>query len=456
MQVKLEFPDPHSKKQEFIMKAFQWKGLLEIWVANGTKYGKSVAAGTATCSAAPVTPQGLFRWIAPIYSQANVGYKYCQRLLPGEPYTKKNDSSMELKFPHNNCTIQFFHGTNPESLEGEATQGNVLDEAAKMKEQVYSSVKTTTTVTRGPILAISTPRGKNWFYRKCMEAKEEMLRAKHEGRSPTKIFITAPSSDNPLVSPATLEDARRSLPARLYRQYYEAKFEDDGSVFAGFRDCLEGDPLDLFGERQTWVHPEAKQCTVVIGADWAKTTDYTVFTAIDLKTKRVVAFDRFHQKKYTEAIRQLVLFSRLFKDVSVVFHDKTGVGMAIDDQMSHTELTFEGITFSNASKAEMVNRLITTVEQKSIWLPRWGILENEMDAYEVTTTKSGLMSYAASTGHDDAVSSLLLAHAALLQYGDTDMDIKFLEDLNGKKFQDREPINSIEAFYNNIIEDQDD
>src|SRR5690606_8630273 len=189
------------------------------------------------------------------------------------------------------------------------------DEAAKMKEAVYAAVKTTTTVTRGVIIPISTPFGKNWFYKGCMAAKEEMLRAKHENRPTTKIFITAPTSDNPSVSQAAIDDARRSLPDRLFRQYYLAEFVDDGNVFSGFRKCMYGDEVEIFGEFQAWFLPGSDKMKVVIGADWAKTVDWTVFTAFDIESRRVVGYLRFHKKTYTEAIRQLMAFSKKFEEV---------------------------------------------------------------------------------------------------------------------------------------------
>lgn len=437
------------------MNGFNWQGVTEIWVACGTKYGKTLSASAALVTAAPRKPQSLWRWVAPIYTQSQIGFNYCRRMLPGEPYVKARENSLILQFPSIDTRIQYFHGQHPESLEGEATAGNILDEAAKMKETVYAAVKTTTTVTRGIIIPISTPFGKNWFYKGCMAAKEEMARAKFEGRDPTKIFITARTIDNPKVSQAAIEEARRSLPDRLFRQYYLAEFVDDGNVFSGFRKCLFGDALNLYGDNQSWFMPDCDEMTVVIGADWAKTVDWTVFFAIELKTRRVVGYYRFHKKTYTEAIRQLMLFSRKFKEVEIVYHDKTGVGVAIDDQMAYTGLNYRGITFTQQSKSEMVNRLITAFEQTAIWIPRLPVLEAELDSFEVSTNALGNMSYSAPTGeHDDSVCSLMLAHAALLQYGERDMTIRYLEDLpKDKKLDDP---STIEEYYQRLSLEEDD
>jgi len=450
------------------MEALVMSGLSELWVACGTKFGKTFAAAAAI-STRQMTGHGLLgRWVAPIYAQTKIGFKYCKKIVPPPPHTRIDNHDLSLTLTALDSRVEFKSGKYPEDLEGEGIHGGyVLDECAKMQEQVYNSARTTVTVTRAPMLNISTPRGKNWFYSKCMAAKDEMEWATKRGLPPAKMFITAASTDNPLVSAEAVEEARRSMPDRLFRQYYLAEFVDDGSVFLGYRDCLFGEELELHGPTQRWFDPAYDGGTVVIGADWAKTQDYTVFTAFDIVTRRLVGFERFHKTPYTEAIRKLVLFARKFKDVMVVKHDKTGLGGVIDDQLSYTELPYDGVTFTNAWKTNAVTALITSVEHKMVGLPRWPEMIDEFESYEVTTSAAGNLSYSAVPGkHDDIVSSLLLSHEALLQYSDTGADIKFMEDMknpdgktgDGKTVgKDGKPqqVNPIEEFYR-AIEDDDD
>lgn len=454
-EVRIKLPSPHSEEQRLIFMALNTPGLLETWCPCGTKFGKTLGGGTALSLVMPIRRQRIYRWVAPIYAQALIGARYVKRMLPPDPFLIPLEYS--VKIPAVETVLEFRTGEKPENLEGEGCHGYILDECSKMKEQVYASAKTTVTLTEGPILAISTPRGKNWFYHKCMEAREEMNWAINKGLKPSKIFITAPTSKNPKVKASVIEEARKSLPDRLFRQYYLAEFMDDSSVFAGFRETYYTPPLDLYDEHQLWLHPDSKESNVVIGADWAKTVDWTVFFAACIKTKRVIAFERFHKRPYTEAIRQLVRFSRRFKETLAVWHDKTGVGEAIDDQLAYTDLPYEGKVFTNKSKTEMVNKLITRVESKQIGLPRWNVLDLEMDAYEVTTNELGTMKYSAPSGqHDDTVSALMLTNAALEQYSEREYDIKFLEELeaDAKKHGDKK-LSGLEAYYADIQEDGD-
>lgn len=415
---------PHSKKQALIMNAFFIPGLLEMWVAAGSKFGKSLSLSGAFALKAPLTEQHLYRWIAPIYSQSKIGFKYIKRMMPPEPYVKVNESSLSLHLRNQDTTIQFFHGQDPESLEGEAINGNALDEASKMREEVYSSVKTTVGVTAGPIIGISTPRGKNnWFYRKCMEAKEEMLRAQREGRRPRKIFIHAPSWTNPAVSMDVINDAKRTMPLRLWRQYYEADFVADGSVFSGLDHCWKTDTIDET-DQFLWIHPEAKQMSVALGVDWARNVDYTVFSASCMKTRELVGVWRMRGVAYPQQIKKLKTFTERFASVETVWHDKTGVGVALDDLLAGTELPFHGIVFTNASKNELMVKLMLSFEEASYGMPQIAALVTEFNDIEVKTTATGLPTYAAPSGAtDDIVMSVALSHAAMLQHSDRDYGI---------------------------------
>lgn len=459
MNRELRFPKPHGEKQALIINSFLDPDVREIWVPSGSKFGKTSGASIGISSRLMMSQSALGRWIAPIYSQAKIGFKYCRKILPTAPDCDINKSEPSITIVSNDTRLEFKSGKFPEDLEGEATNVNVLDEAAKMIQQVYDSTKTTTTVTRGLIAAFSTPRGKNWFYVKCMEAKERMEHDIRMGRKPTHIYVRASSIENPFVTKEAVEEAKRALPDRLFRQYFLAEFLDDGAVFVGYQDCVEAGPvLDFNGHHShKWFHDDAKTAPVVVGADWAKTEDRTVFIAIDLRTRRVVGFQRFFKTPYTEAIRRLKVFCDTFYDVVSVMHDKTGLGQVIDDYLAQTEMPYEGVTFTNQSKNNMVTQLITGIEQQDIWIPNWPTMLAELDAYEVTTTLAGNLTYSAPHGkHDDIVSALMLAYTALIRYGDTEMEVSEIGEKVPTKSvpkETKDAPSALERFYTDLQDD---
>jgi hypothetical protein len=448
--VEIEPPKPHGKKQEILMRGFLFPKVKEIFAVCGTKFGKSIALAVGLNNGVIQKRNAKWRWMAPIYRQTTIGMDYFRGIVPPSPHTEFLETKMLLKYPYLNSQIEFMHTQNPVDLEGPGLSGQVGDEAAKMTYDAYISSRTTVTRTGATSIWTSTPYGKNWFHKKCMEAKDEMEWAIKSGREPTKLFIHAPTSANPFVSAEAIAQARRDLPLRLFEQYYLAKFVDDGNIFMGVRECVRGPVIELDGASQYWLADNAKESPVVIGVDWAKQRDYAVFKAIDYSARplRVVGFQRFHGVNYLGAVKELYHFAKRFKEVGIIFHDKTGVGEALDDMLGNFPLPFHGFHFSNSSKASIINGLGLTFEKKDVVLPNWPLMLSELDSYEVSVSKSGLFVYNAPSGnHDDTVIALALAVAAANEYSGTS-EVRFMEDLPKD-----EKLGAIDKYYEDLIRD---
>lgn len=438
MKVVTKVFSPHSPLQREVMMFLSGQGETHtMWVACGSKWGKTLAASGGIALACPKFPNTTWRWIAPIYRQSKIAWKYINQIWPGAPYVLQQKTDMTMTIPSKNLELQFWHGQSPEDLEGEGITGQVKDEVAKMKEQVHISGRTTMTMTGGRELNISTPRGRNFFHKGCMRALEEMERAKFENRVPKEIFYTAPTINNPYIQQSILDENKRILPTRLYDQYFNAIFIDDGLVFPvpAIDTEVWKEEFERDGSTEYWIHPNAKNITVVAGCDWAKKQDFTVLTVWDTEARpfRMVGFLRYQGKRYTEQVVDVARFLRRFKECEILYHDKTGVGEALDDLLDRVPgLIYKGIVFTNSSKSAMVNNMITAMEQKEILFPWWEKLKKEFEIFEVTTTEIGNMRYQASEGennHDDIVFSCCLGFSALREYSDRSFEVKFLEDL---------------------------
>ena len=433
---------PHSPVQRELMYFLANPNPLPhtLWFAAGTKTGKTLGAAGGLCYAAPRKRGQIYRVVAPIYKQIRMSWRYCSQILPGKPWVEKLKSDYIMLFPKIQTEIQFWHGQSPEDLEGEGVNGQINDECSKLKAGVLSSSRTTRTLTRGKEVNISTPRGRNHFWKGCMRAKEEMNRAKREGRTPREIFLTAPTSANPFVPKESIEEARRLLPLRLFQQYYEAMFIADSQVIPELiidRETWKA-PFIQTGAVESWIHPDHANLVGVAGADWAKKNDYTVCSVLD-HTKRPfkqIGFLRFHQKRYTEAVGEVVRFLRRFKEIETLYHDKTGVGEAVDDILYCVPgLVYNGVIFSNASKASMVNDYITGLERQEVIFADWAPQTHEHQIYEVETNNLGQMRYSHPEGeHDDIVTADFLAYTAACEHSEDEFEIQFVEDLPGKKF----------------------
>jgi hypothetical protein len=97
----------------------------------------------------------------------------------------------------------------------------IVDEAARVPDELYYSVRPMLAVSRGKLVALSTPFGKRgWFF--------------EEWRGPNpweRVRLTAPEC--PRITAAFLAEEEKALGPRWYRQEYHCSFEDTtDSVFA--------------------------------------------------------------------------------------------------------------------------------------------------------------------------------------------------------------------------------
>lgn len=180
-----------------------------------------------------------------------------------------------------------------------------------------------------------------------------------------------------------------------------------------------------------WVHEDSLTSDVVIGVDWAKTLDFAVTVAICLKTGRVIGIRRQRNVAYKLQIMRLKTFLKCFKNVCFLMHDKTGVGVALDELLEDIGCDYYGVTFNNSNKAEMVALLMNAFEAKEVIIPNYQTMLEELSSFEVRSNNLGMMFYSAPKGeHDDLVTGLMLAWYACLKIRNNSFDVKVLENLD--------------------------
>jgi hypothetical protein len=270
-----------------------------------------------------------------------------------------------------------------------------VDEAAVISPDVWNYIlRPTIAQTLGWAVFISTPKGRNWFY-------DLFMRGLDPDESEYASF-RFPSRTSPFFPASEWDDAKRTLPADVFKQEYEAEFlEDSAGVFRGVSSCL-------FPEKT--ITRDDRAGPVVIGCDIAKHTDFTVLIAMDLKTGRCFEMERFNQLNWPVQKDRILSFAR--KWLGRLILDATGAGDPIYDDLVRRYSNIEPFKFTSISKAELVQRLIVAVEQQKVtWPKEWQVLTHEMQRYEYEISPRGHISYSAPSGfHDDCVMALALAN----------------------------------------------
>ena len=392
----------------------------------GTKAGKSFGSSWWLVKEFLATPRLYCVWISPTYLKAKIGYRYMKSLCHIPGYVSFVDSRMEIHAA-NGSFIKFLHGQDAEiTVEGEAVDRFVIDESGKQSAQLWHSLLTTITQTRGKGIITGTPRGFTWYYDLFKKAKDG---------DPFFVWAQFSTEDSPFIDKAAIAQAKRLLPKSLYDQYYRAMFVSLSTVFGDLGGVWNEYPVE---NQRLWFHPdpEARAKDTCTGVDVAKQQDFTVFATVN-SDGETVGYCRFKGVSYTAQARKLKQYLEAFKagDRSVRY-DATGVGQGFGDMLGELDIdaAISGVTFTNASKSEMIVKLTLAIEQARWRCPRIDAVEHEFSALEIHTTPSGLHAYRAPEGdHDDTVMAFALGvSGALESAGAEDVERILEETLSGK------------------------
>lgn len=336
-------------------------------------------------------------WLAPIYSQSKMAFRtILSAARKGNAEAAfKNVSHSEMRLELiNGSAITFKSADNPDTLRGEGLMRVVVDEAARVSRDVWEEVlRPAVSDTAGKVLFISTPKGKNWFY--------ELWTRGFDPAHPDYKSWKFPTSDNPKVPAADIEQARMSLPVDVFQQEYLAEFLDNSAgVFRNIDACMTSKPSEPIPGR-----------SYVMGLDLARLTDFTVMKILD-DTGAEVFTDRFNLLDWT--VQKQRVFSMCRKYNARCLLDSTGVGDPIFEDLRRMGLVVEGYKFTSESKQRLIESLMISFEQKRICILPDKVTENELKIFEYDIGQSGAVRYSAPEGyHDDCVIALALANWAI-------------------------------------------
>jgi hypothetical protein len=185
--------------------------------------GKSQTAAALALKAALLEPPALVLLLSPTQRQS--GELFRAKVLRlynalGRPVPVRQESQLQLELANGSRIVSL-----PENEAGIRGFSDVsllaIDEASRVSDDLYRAVRPMLAVSRGRLVALSTPFGKRgWFF----DAWEN-------GTGWERVLVTADQC--PRISAAFLAEEKRTLGARWYRQEYLCSFEDTiDSVFS--------------------------------------------------------------------------------------------------------------------------------------------------------------------------------------------------------------------------------
>src|ERR1017187_3284746 len=159
-------------------------------------------------------------------------------------------------------------------------------------------------------------------------------------------------------------------------------------------------------------HPEAGH-HYVVGCDWGRSNDYTVFMVVDITARAVVAMERSKRADYTLQCERLKVLSERWQPQQIIA-EQNSIGQPIIEQLTRDGLRIDSFTTTNASKAQVIESLALAFEREEIRIPNDPVMVGELVAYQAERLASGLSRYGAPSGqHDDTVMALAMAWSAV-------------------------------------------
>ena len=357
----------------------------------GRRWGKNILLqDLAVETVAGHQPIG---WGAPIYKQVLDDFRSLDDIL--KPIvTRRSASEMRLEIAGGGV-IEFWSLDKPDSIRGKKYKRFIVNEAGMIPNllEIRNYIIMPTLIDMvGDEYYSGTPKGMNGFFQLYNMRGEDWMQWQMSSYS------------NPHIPATELDSLRTTMTERAFSQEILAQFlEDGGGVFRGVRAAATSERLDKGVEERQYV----------IGVDWGRSNDATVFMVLDVESKQVVAMDRMTDTDYASQRLRLKALAGKFNN-AIILAEANSIGQPNIEALHLMGLYVQGFQTTNATKAAIIQGLELAFEQGIIEILNDELLINELMAYQSERLPSGLVRYNAPEGmHDDTVIALALAWQAI-------------------------------------------
>jgi len=381
-QYEVRLPQLHSDQKNVIERI---KLARFVHLRAGRRWGKSHLLARMLTEAA--VKKKVVGYFAPTYKLMLPVWEQARRVLRA-PVADENKAERRIDTVVGG-RIEFWSLDNPDAGRSRGYDLVVVDEAGLVRnlETIWREALIPTLIDRaGRAVLAGTPKGRGDFWRIYQSALDD----------PRWVTIRRSTSDNPRLDPADVALLRSAMTERAARQELDAEFLDDGgAVFRNVRSCV-GEVVRS-GE------------AAIIGVDWGRHNDATVFIALDPQSRCVVDVERLVDVDFATQRRVLMTFWQR-NGRGAILAESNSIGQPNIEELQRAGLPVQAFTTTTASKPLLIDTLALALEQRTIVLPATEWLLNELEMYSVDVTAAGRMRYGAPEGsYDDGVIALALA-----------------------------------------------
>ena len=373
------------------------------FAACGRRWGKTEVAWAKLLTAGMEKPDQLYWWVAPINRELIPASQTIRKHTPPQLFVKKYERQNIITYIQlPNGTEIYFHSANTEdSLRGSGLHGVVIDEGGSFPESRYTEEILPSLIDYGGwMLAIGTPKGRNWFYTGYLKGQDKAAYPDYDSWTYSSYENTIEKGG--YLRREDIDMIAGVLPELTRRQEIGAEFlSDEGQVFRPF----------YGGEFQTKAPLYSRH---VIGLDIARAEDFTVITALNTETGQLEGMDRWNTIDWELQAKRIKSFMSRFP--GIIWLDATSMGGdQFYERLKKMGLRVKPFLYTNRSKRELVENLMLCFDEERLMVPKshpvhGAVMKDELEAFTYEVTKTGNIRYNAPSGlHDDCVNSLALA-----------------------------------------------
>jgi hypothetical protein len=358
--------EPHAGQAEWLTHSIKSQNLL----VTGNRWGKS------TVQAAKILHRAIFRTrdrryddvsryrllnISITQDQANIIFHNCLSLIKGKSLIELLvDKVVFTPYPK----IELGNGSEVTARtsqnRGEYILGNDydyinFDEVAfeLHPDYVVNEVLTMRLADRkGTLDLVSTPRGRNWFYKKYLE-----LSSDRDGA----YVQSGKSTENPWLSQEYLAAKIESLSLPRVQQNIYGMFVDSGN------EILKEEHIQQALATSTGFSEKIQHHRYIHGWDLARKKTHTVGITLDVTSRpyQLVKIERFQKRDWPVVYATIRQRHHEYGGETVI--DSTGLGDVIWQELK--DIKAIGFIFSPKSKAELLTNLQAQFESGNIGVP---------------------------------------------------------------------------------------
>lgn len=335
-------------------------------------------------------------YFTPTFNLAKNLFSKLQKLIPQQLIKKANSADLIIEIINGN-TLRFFSGESAQSARGSNCTRLIIDEAAYIKDEIdgqsfwYNIVLPLLKAKGKTAILISTPFAKNgFFYDMCMKGYRE---------EPNYKYIKKTIYEDGLITPEEIEELKKGYPELAWRCEFMCEFVENAmSVFPEYENNFK-DNFNFDKNQQCW-------CGVDLSTVGSDNTVVTIVNAENQVVQHIVKGDL--DDKY----KQIANIINQHKPVGT-YIESNSIGTVMYNEIKKLTKVenVELFTTTNDSKKQYISLISNAITNNNIEFDKSNkTLYTEFGTFSYKLTKSGNVTYAATSGnHDDTVISLGLA-----------------------------------------------